>query len=98
MHVDLGGAGDSSGLAKVREDHEVGVSVFLVLHFLASSSPLAQEKKKRKEAHMYQKDVEIVYVLFLAWCQQERLGDLGTIGTLFIESRSSGFCIFDVGM
>ena len=47
---------------------------------------------------MHQKDVEIVYVLLLAWCQGERLGDLSTVGTLFIESRSSGFCIFDVGM
>jgi len=47
---------------------------------------------------MHQKDVEIVYVLLLAWRQGEQLGDLGTVGTLFMESRSSGFCVFDVGM
>lgn len=48
--------------------------------------------------HVNQKDVEVVYVLLLAWRQRGGLGDLGTIGTLFIERRSSGFCIFDVGM
>lgn len=45
---------------------------------------------------MQQKEVGVVYVVILASCQGERFGDLGTIGTLFIE-RPSGFCVFDVG-
>lgn len=62
---------------------------------LVSSLPLARGGGWRGgEAHVHQKDVEIVYVLLLAWCQGERLDDLGTVGTLFIESRSSGFCGF----
>lgn len=46
---------------------------------------------------MQQKEVGVVYVVILASCQGERFGDLGTIGTLFIE-RPSGFCVFDVGV
>lgn len=49
-----------------------------------------------KKAHVQQKEVGVVYVVILASCQGERFGDLGTIGTLFIE-RPSGFCVFDVG-
>lgn len=75
-------------------DHEVEESVFLGLCFWFQAFPL----HRKKAAHVHQKDVEIVYVLLLAWLQGEGFGDLGTIGTLFIESRSSGFCIFDVGM
>lgn len=97
LHVDLGEAGSSSELAKVgrdQRDYEAEVSVFLVLHFWFQAFPWHRKKK----AHVHQKDVEIVYVPLLAWRQGERLGDLGSVGTLFIESRSSGFCIFDVGM
>lgn len=49
LHVDLGGAGGSSGLAKMRRDqrdHEVGESVFLALHFWFQAFPWHRKKKK----------------------------------------------------
>lgn len=67
--------------------------VFLVLRFWFRAFPWHRAGAGEK-AHVHQKDVEIVYVLLLAWRRGERLDDLGTVGTLFIESRSSGFCGF----
>lgn len=75
-------------------DHELEEYFFLVPCSWFQAFPL----HRKKTAHVHQKDVEIVYVLLLAWLQGEGFGDLGTIRTLFIESRSSGFCVFDVGM
>lgn len=80
MHVDLGGAGDSSELAKVRKDHEVGVSVFLVLQFLVSSSPLAQEKKKKKKHTCTRKMLRLFMFCFWPGASRKGLVTLALLG------------------
>lgn len=80
MHVGLGGAGGSSGLAKVREDHEGRVSVFLVLHFFVSSSPLVQEKKKKKQYTCTRKMLRLFMFCFWPGASGKGLVTLALLG------------------